>query len=404
MPVECLRLLQIASTSRALSTAVDMCLRPNIGLCICWPAAQAPVQLGTRLLLSWAKHVSLLSLDHNNLCGNALGATRTFLAHATSLSSVCAVCNTLQVAATADQLFGRSATIRRLMCAGVYLPAILAPNLERLGLAFDHFADYENDIPGSDNLLEVAVIRVNTWVSSLRSLELILGEKPVMACESFLPELQRMHITFTVSETAADLSWLRTQPCKCLNIIVIIAQQSSAPQSQALVELQQLHSNKVTLQLGTYFSVQMQAIWQHLSSPRIVHLRLGSTQPANLSLLPSSPRVDIQAIVGQRPVWHISWESLTTLAQHICILAECSGDKGYLSFDMARELVLPTAVMSEAAIEPWQLTVSACRGLRLLGLPGHSSGPSARPLDNFHVAPFILQNRAAARAGWTADS
>ena len=365
-----------------------MCLSSRMSLILSQPAPSALVQLGSKLVLSWAQHVTLLSIDDYILATSDLAGIATFLAHATRLRSVHARCSSLRTAAIADQLFGRIKSITKLACTGMYLPAIMNPGLQELELDLHAYAEYTNELPGSEMLLEIAVIRLNTWVSSLKFLQIDLGQTPVMACESFLPELQQMQISFAVGNTAADLSWLRTQPCRCLSITVEIDGQNYIHQAHALAELQQLQLERVFLSVSVPYDSQMQAVWQQLSSPQAVRLLLHHRQLMNLESLPGSPQLYINASLDRDLTWYVAW-GLVHGPQRVCFQMMCGEGGAEMVFDGLSGFVA-------SAHEPWQLTVRPCPGLRLLGLPGVGAKAQA--------APYFLQNQAAVSAGWSADA
>ena len=250
--------------------------------------------------------------------------------------------------------------------------------------------------PGGSMLTELLVIRINTWVNSPRSLELDLGEWQLMACQNHLPELQQLHVRFILrgGNRDADLSWLRTQSCKRLDVTVNIDGSDylqSYPHAQAMAELQQLHADKVTLVINVPFLQELQAVCEQLSSPRAVCLILRHrSSAAFLYHLPGSPYVHMFASLGIMTSAAISWLAVVAVAHHVRITVDCGQEKVLMGFVKPRGAVLPND-MCIHGIEPWQLTISACPGLSMVGLPGQ--------VDKLQPAPYMLQNNAAAKAG-----
>ena len=156
---------------------------------------------------------------------------------------------------------------------GLHLPALLPPALQNLGVNLAQFDEYENHHPGSQQQLDLLVIRLNTWAGSLCWLELSLGTRPVLACQGHLPKLQELRVQFRLSQTPVDCQWLHTQPRKSLDITVITDSQDCSQQAQAAAELQKLHINKPLLFITVPFEADMQAVWHQVSLPTVTCLK-----------------------------------------------------------------------------------------------------------------------------------
>ena len=118
-----------------------MCLRPKIYLDLGFSGPPVPfARLDSKLLLTWAKHLTHIAVDDSFLTAPGVAA---FLDRASKLVHISASCFTLVTAGLADQLFTRCASITTLELLGLHLPA-----LQNLGLNLAQFDEYENHHPG----------------------------------------------------------------------------------------------------------------------------------------------------------------------------------------------------------------------------------------------------------------
>ena len=237
-------MLQVSTVSRQhAAAAVQLLSLP--GTCLDFTCTPTTSCLDNSLLLSWAPCFSRTYM--NNKVLHVPGVDR-FMTHATSLCAVfMSSCSPL-TSARFNELLSLCAAVTELHCTKSYLPYILSANLSKLSVDIYTIAEQLPEDSGVHQLLEILVVRLNTCRCQLHSLEINYGRWPALGCQVCLPALKRLHVHFEVSEqSAADLNWLRVQPCD--NLIVDLDLEDPAPQTSLHIvhALQQLSMQELTL-------------------------------------------------------------------------------------------------------------------------------------------------------------
>ena len=218
------------------------------------------------------------------------------------------------------------------------------------------------------------------------------GNLPLLYSRKTLPPIQGLYIKLKMSElTPVVLSWLHRQPFWRLHVDLKADAGSYdlLQHAQALLQIQRLPLHRFTLCIGIVCAPALQQIWQKLDLWVPLHLRLmNRVSVHNLQLLPSSPRlrISIDMCFKAEPVL-LRWDAVTSRPGSVrmtlrpvqpgCVLA-VSGCSSQMPFQGSKE--------------PWQFCVHG--EVKVVGLP-----PSMRCTK----ATYLLQNKAAAVAGWTED-
>ena len=134
----------------------------------------------------------------------------------------------------------------------------------------------------------------------------------MLSCPKYLPELDivlRFHVnTYSI----LDLSWLRRQPCRTLDLQLSIQSQGFEENEAAVKELLQLSINILTLRFCVYLPSRIQALWQQVevSQRCTLHVQAFVDPEAGhaLGFLPRCPDIVINAstscmLVGLAMLW-----------------------------------------------------------------------------------------------------
>ena len=365
--------MQVASVCRRLAEAAEALLSlPGVVADLRSDKQRAPC-LVSSLLLSWAPHFSRMILNDSILSHPC----QAFLARAERLHTVEAHSCSLTEAAVFDQVLGRHPTITKLTCQGWYLPHAFPPNLRELHVDCATLQSQKPTAANAKPLAEQLVVRLSTSAPQLRSLSLGLALKPILACQSCLPQLEELCVSFRACYVPADLKWLRTLPHVRLIIICQCEWIEQYQQEQAFQEIQGRAQQQWAGQLTRCSTV-------------IMRTTVGSCwhrKPHQLRMLPACPRLHISVTESSSSVVTIDvvvhWGALAGQPRRVSIMLhtprglELQGFPGQLPF--------------EDKGKPWQLTVHG-QGSLLTGFPASCACVSAT---------HMLQNRAAAAAGWT---
>ena len=207
-----------------------------------------PVELDTKLVLSWAPHfkkpVVGQSMSFPGLAG--------FVAAATALNEVTLRCFDEGQAAEADAVFSESKSIQSMHMSGARFPCILPLSLCRLVLQVaeaellgtrDHMADRV--------MLHATLCRLMR-LPCLDTLVLDIGDITQLHSSAQLRCLRELRIIMRLSggcKSTYNLSWLGQQACVELNIIVHIHSVELQQQAKLLDELQRLELELSSLKL-----------------------------------------------------------------------------------------------------------------------------------------------------------
>ena len=377
----------MASTCRKLSdAAAELLASPAITLNLC--QRDLPASLFSGLAGKWAPTCSRLWLDSHVL---AVPSSAAFMAlpqrlHTLHVYSI----GTPAAAAKFDRFLQSCPGIARLVWTGIHVPCTFPATLRQLELVPEcvHALDRE------DELAEALIIRLSTCGIQLRSLTLCMFRKPNLTCEFLLPELQELHIFFSVCEVPANFAWLRAQPCSRLSLTMSLDAHSwRSCQIQALEKVRQLKLHSLTLRLCASLS-NSRLLRSHPFSDCTATV-LGFLSQSPHELLPACSRLRFCIEFSDNPLV-VHWAALAGQARHVSIVYEgcrwedhtthviqVQGFPGLLPFEQ------------DGAGRPWQFTVLAeVAQVEVRGLP---------PSLTCTRAAYMLQNKAAAAAGWGDD-
>ena len=228
---------------------------------------------------------------------------------------------------------------------------------------------------------------------TLRCLTIDMGIYPPVRSRVELPALQELCIKFNFSREMyvygfrPDLVGLADH-CKArISIDISIGSSILSEHTQVLSEVQSVPMRELCMHFCCPFRRSMQRLWQNLQLTAPLHIHLqGQPGIDPLEALPASPmlHIHVNAMHFGKPM-HIQWTALVS-------------NPGAIQIDMTQcEPACTLAVLGytgqvpfQAADRPWQLCVLG--NVHLEGLPvSHACTP----------ARYLLQNRAAAAAGWT---
>lgn len=206
--------MQLSSVCRKLADAVKGMPSLRQGLDLCWVADYAwdwetfLPRFDSKLMLSWAPHVSFMALRSPAL---GLPSLRSFVMAASSMSFMHLHCENTYGAARAEILLAKSTSIMRMKVEGEIpstFPACLRElYIDRISPQSDaEHADF------FDVYTEAMLLRLKC-LQNLTSLSINVGTDVCLSCASpQLPFLRRLSLTIYLEHdderTAYDLSWL----------------------------------------------------------------------------------------------------------------------------------------------------------------------------------------------------
>ena len=306
---------QVSSTCKKLAAAAaELLLLPSVpGISLAY--SPVPPRLLSHLLLRWAPRPRGLELDSNFLFQPGYEA---FVASAGRLQEV----HVLRSAWSSNMacVLSTMPSVVRIVCHDPYtygMPASFPPALRELYVDFSF-------CPHGHQSAQRLITSLGACRVHLRTLELILGSRPLMAGTTVLPKLQKLSISFTVQATSADLTWLRTQPCEELYLTVTIRSQDHLQQAQAVQQIQHLQVTSLSLIVQTAFSAVLQNIWGQLSLCRTVSIDILDPHKSKLELA-ALPMCSMLALFAQGydhdeviVHWAAARGWVHHLAEHLC--------------------------------------------------------------------------------------
>ena len=396
--------LQVASTCKKLAQAVaDMLAKSEVCLELRSGSRLPPGLFSSRLVMSWAPHVFDLRLDGSLLQAPGHAA---FMGAAQRLHTADVHSDSLASAASLDHLLSRCPSLTKLTCHGIHVPGVFPARLQELSVSFERLHRHFKPFAGAEELAEVLIIRLATAGTSLRRLELDLGNMPRLACETCLPQLQELRVSFCVDDEGdktdeVALSWLQVQTCVRLYLRCTMRSSRLTAQQQALEEIQKLRVHRLSLRLTSGLLhlndswPGLQHVWQdQLSNCNLIYVHtsvLAHGRP-ELRFLPACPQLQFHIQDGGygRPseAAVIHWAALAGRPRRFTIrLGPCAKPRIVVRG-------FPGKLPFQGHSQPWQLAVYG-EGVKVRGLP--ASCPCKR-------AAYLLQNQAAVAAGWADEA
>ena len=258
------------------------------------------IWLDSSLLLQWAPLLSELFLDTPALGINGLP---TFAKMAGSkLVQLSLDCDDALAAAQAGHLFSICTGLEKLVLDGAHISLTgFPPGLRSLQVIFSEIIDRPSLKSSWDPLQASALLHSIARQEHLEDLSLTFRVDEIqLSCPSLNLPRMRVTLEFYLAERMdLDLSWLHSQPCSMLSVIV--RADTDKPHLHQLVtdqlqQVQRLHS--LTLKMSAAFPKALQLMWKRLSMSTSFDLDLdyGSSRGGGLQALPSSPKITILAM------------------------------------------------------------------------------------------------------------
>ena len=243
-----------------------MCFSLNF----CTSEKLRPARLDGCLLSSWAQLPTSMYIEDSAL---KVPGFAGFLARASNLASVRVFCFSLMAATSYDGLLGKSSSIMKLSCRGLYCPCVFPQSLQVLVLDLSQLSMQTHPLTDGDRVLEMLIVRLKLAEIPLR--ELCLGfvsastaEHAVnLECHAHLPQLEKLSVHLAFPDSIAGFEWLCTQPCNLLSASVEVMDREHVDHVQLLHELQRLQLHHCTLHFNDSFTQPIQEVWQQFALP-----------------------------------------------------------------------------------------------------------------------------------------
>ena len=354
--------MQVSSVCRKLSTAATAVF----GSFHATELEVTPgINLGSRLLQSWAQHIPALVLQQG--VSHMMGI-RSFLTAATRLRAVQLGCFDLLEAAEADRMLRICTRLTELRLTGSHMPHFYPPGLTRLSAEFDGRDEPEEML--WDPLVPSCLLCDVADQTAVEDMVLDIHTACVqLRCPLQLPRLQ-VDLRFQLEhESELDLSWLQQQPCSKLIIQVHVGTDEPAQHALLVDQLRQLpniHELMLNISEGLSLGVETQCLYQQLTISQEFHLwgdseAFASTSQA-LRCLPSSPLIRISFTDRKDgPPVFIDWAAVVNQAGRVCV-----------SLDGRTLKMVGGRAISANLAKPWQLSIHKARSV--CGLDGVHAG------------------------------
>ena len=380
-------MLQLSTVCTKLAQAAA--LTPSLQLGInAWSTHKAPKRLDSPLLLRWAVHMGFFSLPEEVY---PLPGLAQLLATAENATKLRMNCSNVEAAAQAHLLMCSCSSVTQLELAGAHMPSILPLSVKQLLVCFDtvEHLDYSEYDARQPNVILYHAARL----PFLEQLHLYFPTEfraVHLSCPAQLGRLQKLKLELSLSNRDLNVSWVASQPCSCLAVVVGVDSDYDDMHAAMVQQLSYCQLTSLTLHLCSMFTPTSQSEWGQLAIKESLCLvdgcsEYGYPQKFNmpteaLLTLPRCANIFLDFASqcmydpGQFREIYVGWGALTSQASHIRVLLGPS----HRLFVVEAEKSAP-----EHLQQPWQLVV--CGGLGLQGLP-----PS-QPTDK----AYLLQNAAA---------
>ena len=224
--------MQLASVCSAFAAATEQVLRGGGRLCLEAVGGIGECQLGSRLMLKWARHLRHIQFYDDTMC---LPGSQDFMAAASSLRSVSVHCDTVLAAAEANYLLSGSSSRSEVALSGDYQMSKFPTSVRDLKVAFSSLRDKYVDVEYYHLGAFIANV-ASCRLPDLQNVSLRLYQRAhcahdvALRGDVLLPRLEGLCFTFSWhNQTSLILSWLKRQPCKRLELTVTLAIVKLAP-------------------------------------------------------------------------------------------------------------------------------------------------------------------------------
>ena len=335
------------------------------------------------LLMSWAPHVYHLRLDHYLF---SVPNHEAFLAQAHQLRELTLVSwirgSRAALGHSLNRFLHEQPTITMLTCGRTIVPISFPAALQELQVGLRSSGEAETLL---NHLFKSGM--------QLRVLSLSIRHFSIPASQACLPLLDKLKICTHLSKGTPDrpnhpaqlrVGWLQQQPYKHLEFTCIV-EGRDLRDPQPLAELQSLGVHHFYLQLMSGFWESLQRAWQPIGNCSTSSLHIEDKEPIMLHVLPRCPQLDIRLRLRSRNPIAIHWAALASQARCVSMHFDEQG--------IGREISVqgfPGCLPFDDVGRPWQFIIYGQGDV--YGLPG---------TQQCSEATYMLQNKAAAAAGWT---